>query len=72
MRTTAYQGKVKGKEYEFWNAMYMMLLKVYWSSFSAVTACIFNWSMIDLLRKKDESLECAAPAFKGGSSQWKV
>ena len=44
--------------------MYIMLLKMYWSSFSAVAAGTFNLSMIDLLRNKDESLKWTVPAFK--------
>ena len=44
--------------------MYIMLLKVYCSSFSAVAASSFNWPMIDLLRNKDEMLEWTIPAFK--------
>ena len=35
--------------------MYIMLLRVYWSSFSAVAAGTFDWPMIDILRNKDES-----------------
>ena len=34
------------------------------SSFSAVTACTFNWPMIHLLWNKDESLKWIASAFK--------
>ena len=66
--------------------MYIMLLKVYWSSFSAVVTCttFFNRHIIDLLRNKDESLEWTAPTFKCDqekretwkgqceSSKWKV
>ena len=44
--------------------VYIVLLKVYWFSFSAVVACTFHWHMIDLLRNKDESLEWTAPTYK--------
>ena len=37
--------------------MYIMLLKVYFSLFSAVAAGTFDWAIIDLLKNKDESLE---------------
>ena len=37
--------------------MYIMLLKVYCSSFSAVAAAELNRPMIDLLRNKDEFLD---------------
>ena len=37
--------------------MCSMLLKVYCSSFSAVATCTFNWSMVDLLPNKNESLD---------------
>ena len=38
LRTTAYQGKFRRKEYEFWNAMYIMLIKEYCSSHSRCDA----------------------------------
>ena len=44
--------------------MYIVLLKVYCSSFSAVAAGTFNWPMIDRLRNKDQSPEQTPPAFK--------
>ena len=49
---------------EFWNTMYIRILKMYCSWFSAVAACTFNWLMIDLLQNKDESLKWTASAFK--------
>ena len=64
LRATAYQGKLLRKEHEFWNAMYIMLLKVYSSWFSAAASCPFNWPMIDLLRNKDKSHIWIASAFK--------
>ena len=41
LRTTVYEGKLERNEYEFRNAMYIMLLKVYLSSFSSVSVCTF-------------------------------
>ena len=64
LRVTAYQRKLLKKEYEFWHAMYIMLPKMYCSWFLAVTACTFDWPMIDLLRNKDESLKWTASTFK--------
>ena len=64
--------------------MYIILLKVYCSSFSAVAVGMFNWPMIDLLQNKDELLKWAVHTFKCdkkeretwkvqcGSSKWKV
>ena len=46
--------------------MYIMLLKVYCPSFSAVSSGTFDWPMINILRNKDESLERTVPAFKCG------
>ena len=68
-KLSAYQGKLLRKEYEFWNAMYIMLRKIYCSWFSAVTAATLNWSRIDLLRNKFESFKWTAHAFK--RDQWK-
>ena len=46
--------------WEFWNPMYLMLLKVYCSSFLVFAGS----TMIDLLRNKDELLEWTVPALK--------
>ena len=44
--------------------MYIILLKVYCSWYSAVAVGTFNWPMIDLLQNNNESLEWAVSAFK--------
>ena len=46
--------------------MYIMLLKVFSSSFSAVAACTLNWLMVHLSKNKDELLDATAPAVKCG------
>ena len=51
--------------------MYILLLKVYCSSFSAVAAGMFVWMIINLLRNKDESLESIASAFKSDKQKRK-
>ena len=69
--TSIFQRKLQKKEYEFWNPMYITLFKVYCSPFLAVSACTFNWPMIDILRNKDESLKWTVPAFKCDQSKRK-
>ena len=44
--------------------MYITLLEVYFSSFSAVATYTFNWPMVYLLRNRHESLDWIVPAFK--------
>ena len=39
------------------------------SSFSAVGTCTFNWTMVDILQNKAESLDWPAPAFKCGQQK---
>ena len=46
--------------------MYIMLLKVSSSSFSAVTACTLNWLMVDLSQNKDELFDATGSALKCG------
>ena len=44
--------------------MYIMLLKMYCSSFSAVAASTFNWPMIEFIQNKVEMNDWTAPALK--------
>ena len=44
--------------------MYIILLMVYCSLYSAVAACTFNWTMASLIQNKDEMLDWTPPAFK--------
>ena len=37
------QSRPQRKKQQFWNLMYIMILKAYCSSFSPVTACTFVW-----------------------------
>ena len=57
------QPLVAGTEY-LWNLMYIMLLKVYNFSFSAVTVCTFNWPMVDFPRKQRWLIWLTTPAFR--------
>ena len=57
----------------FWKPMYIMLLKVYCSSFSAAAVGTFNWPMIGIFQNKNESLEWAGAAFnKKERETWKI
>ena len=44
--------------------MYIMLLMVYCSLYSAVAACTFDWTMVSLIQNKDEMLDWIPPTFK--------
>ena len=43
--------------------MYVMVLKVYYFSFSAVAGCTFNWSMVNLLGKQRSIIWLTTPAI---------
>ena len=49
-----------------------MLLKAYCSSFSAVAACTFNSSMVDLIQDKYESLIAFKRDLFKKRETWKV
>ena len=44
--------------------MYILLLRVYNFSFTAIAACMFNWIMDALLRKQEWSIWLITPVLK--------
>ena len=44
--------------------MHSLLLKLYYSSFSAIAASTFNWPMADILRKQGWIIWLTTPVFE--------